>query len=100
MGFELVALPPRSWIGHLVGQNARFCVTLVPLFSIGPLICIFAALRKGAPTYPLLTGAVAGLAARGICATFYAANCTDDSPLFVATWYPLATPIIVFSVIK
>jgi hypothetical protein len=27
---------------------------------------------------------------KGIGATFYAANCNDDSPLFVATWYPLA----------
>jgi hypothetical protein len=26
-----------------------------------------------------------------VSATIYATNCTDDSPLFVATWYPLAT---------
>jgi hypothetical protein len=94
-GLELTALPARSWLHHLVGHNARFCLTLIPLFSIGPLICIFAALRRGAPTYPRLTGAVAGLAASGIGATFYAANCNDDSPLFVATWYPLATSVVV-----
>jgi hypothetical protein len=28
--------------------------------------------------------------AGGIAATFYAAQCTDDSPLFVATWYTIA----------
>lgn len=95
VGLELTALPARSWLHHLVGHNARFCLTLIPLFSIGPLICIFAALRRGAPTYPRLTGAVAGLAAGGIGATFYAANCNDDSPLFVATWYPLATSVVV-----
>jgi len=95
VGLELTALPARSWLHHLVGHNARLCLTLIPLFSIGPLICIFAALRRGAPTYPRLTGAVAGLAASGIGATFYAANCNDDSPLFVATWYPLATSVVV-----
>ena len=34
-------------------------------------------------------------AASGIAATFYAANCTDDAPLFVATWYPLAIAMVV-----
>jgi hypothetical protein len=95
VGLELTAVPARSWLHHLVGHNARFCLTVIPLFSIGPLVCIFAALRRGAPTYPRLTGAVAGLAASGIGATFYAANCNDDSPLFVATWYPLATSVVV-----
>jgi len=52
-------------------------------------------LRQGAPTRPGLAGAVAGLAASGIAATFYASNCTDDSPLFVATWYPIATAMVV-----
>ncbi len=39
-------------------------------------------------------GAAAGLAARGIAAPFYAANSIDDSPLFVANWYPLASFIV------
>ena len=30
----------------------------------------------------------------GLAATFYAAHCTDDSPLFVATWYPLAIAML------
>jgi len=38
---------------------------------------------------------VAGLGASGIAATFYAANCADDSGLFVATWYPLAAGFVV-----
>ena len=32
-----------------------------------------------------------------IAATFYASNCPDDSGLFVATWYPLATGIVVLA---
>ena len=38
-----------------------------------------------------LAGAIAGIAASGIAAAFYALDCADDSPLFVCTWYPLAT---------
>jgi hypothetical protein len=51
-------------------------------------------LRQGAPSSPSLAGAVAGLAASGIAATLYAAFCSDDSPLFVMTWYPIAILIV------
>ena len=88
---ELLVLPESQWMPRLVGQHARLCLTLIPLLSIGPLACVLAALREGAPSSPGLAGAVAGLAASGIAATFYAANCTDDSALFVMTWYPIAT---------
>jgi hypothetical protein len=91
---ELLVLPESQWMPRLVGQNARFCLTLIPLLSIGPLACLLAALREGAPSSPGLAGAVAGLGASGIAATFYAANCTDDSALFVITWYPIATLIV------
>jgi hypothetical protein len=51
-------------------------------------------LRRGAPSNPALAGALAGLLSAGLAATLYAAHCTDDSPLFVATWYTLATAAV------
>jgi hypothetical protein len=33
---------------------------------------------------------MAGLISAGLAATVYASHCTDDSPLFVATWYTIA----------
>ena len=93
-GAELLALPEGQWMPRLVGHNARFCLTLIPLLAIGPLICLLVALRRGAPSNPGLAGALAGLAASGIGATFYAANCNDDSPLFVMTWYSTAILIV------
>jgi hypothetical protein len=87
---ELIVVPENQWMFKLVGHNSRSCLTLIPLLSIGPLICFLIALRQGAPERPGLAGAVSGLAAGGIAATFYAANCNDDSPLFVATWYSIA----------
>jgi hypothetical protein len=91
---EFLVLPESQWIPRLVGHNARFCLTLIPLLSIGPLACLLATLREAAPSSPGLAGAVAGLGASGIAATFYAATCTDDSALFVITWYPIATLIV------
>lgn len=87
---ELFVLPPDTWSAKLVGANSMVCLTLISLIGIGPLTIFLLALRQGAPARPALAGAVAGLLAGGIAATFYAAQCTDDSPLFVATWYTIA----------
>jgi len=51
-------------------------------------------LRQGAPARPAVAGAIAGLASAGLAATLYASHCTDDSPLFVATWYTIATALV------
>jgi hypothetical protein len=91
---EIVTVPPPFWGSRMVGTHALNCLTLIPLLSIGPLACFLLALREGAPTRPGLAGAIAGLAASGIAATFYATNCTDDSPLFVVIWYPLAVGFV------
>jgi hypothetical protein len=90
IAIELATESEAGWLARLIGHNSRTCLTVVPLLSVGPLLCFFVALRAGAPRAPGFAGAIAGVAASGIGATFYAANCTDDSPLFVATWYPLA----------
>ncbi len=94
VALELWVLPPQAWEASMIGHNARFCLTLIPLLSLGPFTCLMAVLRYGAPTRPGLTGALAGLAAAAIAATFYAANCDDDSPLFVALWYPIPIALI------
>ena len=94
VSIELLIIPESQWMPRLIGHNARFCLTLIPLLSAGPLACFLAALHQGAPSNPGLAGAVAGLAATGVGATFYAANCNDDSPLFVMTWYPIAALIV------
>ncbi|MEO8315782.1 MAG: NrsF family protein [Pseudomonadota bacterium] len=53
-------LPRGQWIAQARGLNATWCLRMIPL----------------------LAGAVG--------AALYALHCTDDSPLFVATWYSLA----------
>lgn len=87
---ELAVSSPGTWSARLVGTNSLVCLTFIPLIGIGPLALFLFVLRYGAPSRPALAGAMAGLAAGGIAATIYAAHCTDDSPLFVATWYTIA----------
>jgi hypothetical protein len=91
---ELLIVPESQWMPRLIGTNAGRCLTLIPLLSVGPLACLLIALRQAAPSDAGLAGATAGLAASGIAATFYAANCTDDSPLFAMTWFSMATLIV------
>ena len=94
VGSELLAEPAAKWPMLLVGKNAANCMRYIPLMGIGPMAVLLLALRYGAPTRPGLAGVVAGLTAGAVAATTFAAHCTDHSPLFVATWYPLAIGLL------
>jgi hypothetical protein len=87
---ELWLLPSDLWEARMIGTNNVACLTYIPLIGLGPLAIFLLVLRHGAPTRPILAGAAAGLLAGGVAATFYAAHCTDDSPLFVVIWYSIA----------
>jgi hypothetical protein len=88
-------LPQRlPMMTRLVGNNAPVCMTAIPLMSLPLLVAALIGLRHGAPTRPAVAGGIAGLLSAGLAATLYASHCTDDSPLFVATWYPLATALV------
>ncbi|MGO9422639.1 NrsF family protein [Roseiarcus sp.] len=88
---ELIVVPQDEWLPRLVGQNMRYCTTMIPMMAAPILAALIVALRAGAPQHPGWTGALAGAAAAGLASFLYASHCPDDSPLFVATWYPLAT---------
>ncbi len=90
---ELLLMPQSEWLSRLVGTNAVHCTTMIPMLAAPILAALIVALRAGAPLHPALTGALAGAASAGVAALLYASTCPDDSPLFVATWYPLATLI-------
>ena len=90
---ELLVVPQGEWLTRLIGHNSMFCMRMIPLLAAPMLAALIVALRAGAPLHPGLTGALAGAASAGIAALLYSSHCPDDSPLFVATWYPLATLI-------
>jgi hypothetical protein len=87
---ELMVVPSSEWLPRLVGENAKYCTTMIPMMAAPILAALIVAMRAGAPQRPGWTGALAGAASAGVAALLYASHCPDDSPLFVATWYPLA----------
>jgi hypothetical protein len=94
IGGEMMMPQRLPMMSRLVGHNSRICMTSIPLLSLPLLAGALIGLRHGAPARPALAGALAGLISAGLAATLYAAHCTDDSPLFVATWYPIATAAV------
>ncbi len=91
---ELMMVPAAAWPQRLIGTNAVYCLTLIPMFSLASLPFVLAALKRGAPARPRLAGGVGGMVCAGIGAALYASHCPDDSPLFVATWYVLAISLV------
>ena len=88
-------MPQRApMMTRLIGSNSRICMTAIPLMALPLLAAALIALRHGAPARPAVAGAIAGLLSAGLAATMYASHCTDDSPLFVATWYTIATALV------
>jgi len=87
---ELIVVPAGEWLPRLVGHNMRYCTTMIPMMAAPILMALIWAMRAGAPQHPGWTGALAGAASAGLASFLYASHCPDDSPLFVATWYPLA----------
>jgi hypothetical protein len=89
IAFDLAMPQSTRWSDRLIGTNSRVCLTAIPAMALPLLVAALIGLRQGAATRPAMSGAVAGLMSGGLAATVYAAHCTDDSPLFVATWYSI-----------
>lgn len=94
IGSEAMMAPAMPMTMRLVGKNSRWCMSAIPAMSLPLLAGALFGLRHGAPSRPALAGALAGLLSAGLAATLYASHCTDDSPLFVATWYTIATATV------
>jgi hypothetical protein len=94
IGSEMMMPQRLPMMTRLIGSNSRTCMTAIPLLSLPLLGAALIGLRRGAPARPAVAGAIAGILSAGLAATLYASHCTDDSPLFVATWYPIATALV------
>ena len=88
-------MPQRApMMTRMIGNNSKYCTVAITAMSLPLLIAALFGLRHGAPARPAISGAIAGLLSAGLAATLYASHCTDDSPLFVATWYTLAVALM------
>ncbi len=94
IGLDLALNGTTNFGTRLMGSSALQCLVFVTLFSLAPLAAFLVALRRGAVTSPDRAGLAAGLAAAGLAVAIYALHCTEDSPLFVTTWYGLASVLV------
>ena len=78
-----------SLLVEAMGQTALACLVSITLLSLLPLSAGIYFLRRTAPTQPVQTGALLGIAVGAGVAAGYALHCTEDSPLFFVTWYGL-----------
>jgi hypothetical protein len=97
LGLVAAAVVALLAAGSLLGEPTPFrasavkCLLSVPAMAALPLAAFLLALRSGAVTQPALAGGFAGLGAAGLAIVAYALHCTEDSALFVGTWYVAAT---------
>lgn len=94
VALEMAVVPDANWLPAAMGENALWCLAMVPSLAVAPLAASLYCLRQAAPAEPARAGAVAGLVSGGLAAAIYALHCTDDSPLFVALWYTLGVLIV------
>jgi hypothetical protein len=94
VAIELSVLPSAQWWPSALGSNATWCLRVIPMLALAPLLATLWALRQAAPARPALAGAAAGLMSAGIAGALYATHCPDDSPLFVAIWYVIAAALV------
>ena len=73
-----------------------FCVSSILFLSLPAMILTFLAMRKGAPTRPVIAGAVTGLLSASVGAMAYTLACKNDGTAFVAIWYTAACAIMAF----
>lgn len=82
LGLALVANRPLAsgdLAAETLGQTAFACVSSIALLALALLAAGLVLMRRGAPTRPVLTGALTGLATGTGVAAGYALHCTDDS---------------------
>ena len=95
--YEFCSVPASEWLQRALGANSAVCVTSIAFLSLAPLGAAFYALRRGAPLKPGFAGAAAGLCASALAAVLYATHCRNDSPLFVAIWYPAGIALVSYA---
>jgi len=85
--FGLMREPHANWSAMLSGQPLADCLVCVPVIAVPTLVALFWALRKGAPVYPALSGAAAGIVAGALAVAAFALHQPAVSLLATAALY-------------
>ena len=88
-GAELMQAAPAVRAGLIFG-GPWSCPPLILMLAAPIFLGLASALQRMAPTRLSAAGAVAGLAAGGLAATFYSLGCEEVSPTYILTRYSFA----------
>ena len=91
--WALATTPASERMADWLGHSIPVCLPAITVLSLPILAGLMTALKQGAPLRPGRAGFLAGLAAAGLSTALYSTFCTEDSPLFYATWYTLGIMI-------
>ena len=92
--FEVLAAAPADRVAVWLGSSWKSCPIWILVISAPVLLTITLSMRRFAPTRPVLTGMVLGMAAGGVGATVYGLHCQENAAAFLATWYVLGMAIV------
>ena len=90
----VITTPAGARMQGVLGSTILPCLVSIPAISVSILAAMLWALRAGAVTDPRKAGLLAGLVAGGLGTMIYATHCTEDNPMFYATWYTLGILIV------
>lgn len=89
-GIGFATLPDAARFAQFTPLAIVECVGLILVIAALPLWAALRLAARGAPTRPVLTGALAGLVVGSGAAAGYSFFCLQDNPLFYVTWYGTA----------
>lgn len=84
---QLATTPSGEMREALMGSTWDRCPWRIVALAIPGLLVTLVAMRRLAPTRPVLAGAGAGLFIGGISATIYGLHCAEASAAFTLIWY-------------
>jgi len=86
---QMMHAPAAQKRSLFFGASYTVCPRNILMLSLPILVGVALALRRMAPTRPMLAGAAAGLLAGAAGASVYGLHCPETSAMFVAFWYSL-----------
>lgn len=86
---EAQHLTPEALNHVWMAPSWAFCMGTIWALSAPILVVALWLMRQRAPVYPTQAGLASGLLAGALAASAYTLHCTEDSALFLFSWYTL-----------
>jgi hypothetical protein len=95
MGAMRISMAPEAArMPMMMGHSSHVCPWRIVVLALPVFAGTFWALRRLAPTRPVLSGLCAGLAAGAAGAFVYAFHCDESAAAFVALWYSFGIALV------